>query len=98
MEAAAAEVFEIKDDPKHPKVPSSIRILHKKKIKLSKQLDKTFNPTKFTNIRKELLTIEAELSANRNSFLKKKEDEAIKNIKVNPKSFYKYARSKSRKN
>ena len=51
MGIAATEVFEVKYDQKHPKAPSSIIILHKKRIKLSKQLDKAYNPSTHLGIK-----------------------------------------------
>ena len=47
-------------------------------------------------IKCDLLIVEAELSVNRNKYIEKKEKFAIDNIKLNPKYFYKYARSKSK--
>ena len=72
IETVAAKVFNIKEQAKHPKVPTSIRILHKKKLKLSKQLDNARTPSKLVSIRKDLMIVEAELFVNRNNFLKKK--------------------------
>ena len=40
MESAATEVININEEPNHPKVPTPFRILHKKKLKPSKQLDR----------------------------------------------------------
>ena len=85
IEQVANEVFEIRDKPEPSKIPKSIRKLYKDKIKISKQIDFTRSPDKLLKLKIKLIVIETELSANKENYLRKKENDVISKIKSNPK-------------
>ena len=95
IEQVANEVFKPSDKPDHPKIPKSIRKLYRDKIKISKQIDSTRSPDRLLKLKTKLIIIEAELSANKENYMNKKEDDVVRKIKSNPKEFYKYAKKKA---
>ena len=55
----------------------------------------TRSSVRLASLRHKLLIIEAEISENKEDFIRKKEDKVISRIKSEPKEFYRYAKSKS---
>ena len=76
--------FETRDISGPPKTSTSIRKLCKDKIKISKQIDFTRSPDKLLKLKIKLIVIETELSANKENYLREKND-VISKIKSNPK-------------
>ena len=58
-------------------------------------MEKTRSHQKISRLKVELQNVEEQLSNNKEMHIKKVESEAIEKIKANPKSFYRYAKSKS---
>ena len=56
---------------------------------------KTRSPSKLINLKRKLMLIEAELSVNKETSIRKVEDEVVSRIKNNPREFYRYAKSKT---
>ena len=86
---------EKKDRPKN-KIPKNIRILMRKKTSLSKKIMASSSPTRTVRLLKLLETIENNLKTSYQTMRMKKEDEALKKIRKDPRYFYKFANSFSK--
>ena len=87
---------EEKQDKPRNKIPKKIRILMRKKTSLSKKLMSSNSPVKTLRLMKLLETIENDLKESYTNMKMKKENEALKKIKKDPRYFYKFASSFSK--
>ena len=80
------------------RIPKPIRVLMRNKNKLSKALLKIKSAAKYAKYQSELENIENKLKSLYDSRRKKQEDQALKQIKSNPRAFYSYAKRFSKLN
>ena len=94
--------FSIKGDIKtkksfknNNKIPKGVRNLFRQKMKLSKKVLEADNPKIILNAQSEIAEIDNKLKASYAKWNLAKEQKVVENLKIDPKSFYKYANSKS---
>ena len=79
-----------KDTTSH--IPKERKILMRKRRRKSKQILKTFSPTKKARLKQELVAIEKALQISYKMSTEIKESKALQAIQKNPKYFYSYAK------
>ena len=77
------------------KIPKGVRNLFRQKMKLSKKALEADNPKIILNAQSEIAEIDNKLKASYAKWNLAKEQKVVENLKIDPKSFYKYANSKS---
>ena len=97
VENAVADSFDNLIEKKEcsRKTPKFIKKLFAKKQKFSNKILKTKSGRKVAELKGQIEGIEKEIMNSKEKVRKKEEDKAIAEIKINPKSFYRFAKKKS---
>ena len=98
LEESIGKVFKKAEDPgeRKKRVPKFLRKLYQKKMKLSKRVMETKTAAKLLKLNKDFHEVEEQLKGIKKNWGSQKDKEVVDKIKDDPRTFYRYARSKSK--